>query len=197
MFDNMSRYVAMRAGSISPAVLFYNDSRKTPGLITRYDCVVIDEAQKVKADSSGELSALLKSYLESGKFGRGSASSISAEAGLVMLANIDIDEHRNPISEDVGIFRLFPNFLRETAFIDRFFRPACPVGICRASPKTRPRSISALKGIFLAKFCTRCAVISATGDYVKTTMELQHCDDMRDAKAIEAGASGIAQNPVS
>ncbi|MDM8544582.1 BREX system Lon protease-like protein BrxL [Desulfococcaceae bacterium HSG9] len=62
VFENMSRYVAVRSGSISPAVLFYNDARKIPGLITRYDCVVLDEAQKVKTDSSGKLTALLKSY---------------------------------------------------------------------------------------------------------------------------------------
>jgi ATP-dependent Lon protease len=65
-------------------------------LITRYDCVVIDEAQKVKADSSGELTALLKSYLEAGRFGRGSAGSITAEAGIVILANIDLDQTEDP-----------------------------------------------------------------------------------------------------
>ena len=31
VFENMSRYVAIRSGNITPAVLFYNDSRKTPG----------------------------------------------------------------------------------------------------------------------------------------------------------------------
>jgi len=98
VFENMSRYVAVRSGAISPAVLFYNDARKTPGLITRYDSVVIDEAQKVKADTSGELTALLKSYLEAGRFARGSASSINAEAGLVMLANIDLDQNKRPLN---------------------------------------------------------------------------------------------------
>jgi ATP-dependent Lon protease len=50
VFENMSRYVAVRSGAITAPVLFYNDARKTPGLITRFDCVVIDEAQKVKGD---------------------------------------------------------------------------------------------------------------------------------------------------
>jgi len=120
VFDNMSRYVAVRAGRTTASVLFFNDARKTPGLITRYDCVVIDEAQKVKTDASGELTALIKTYLEAGKFGRGTAGAVAAEAGLVLLANIDIDENRRPINEEIGIFRNFPNFLRETAFIDRF-----------------------------------------------------------------------------
>jgi ATP-dependent Lon protease len=120
VYENMSRYVAVRSGSITPAVLFFNDARKTPGLITRYDCVVIDEAQKVKGDSSGELTALLKSYLEAGRFGRGSADSIAAEAGIVILANIELDHNKRPLHEDIGLFKIFPNFLRETAFIDRF-----------------------------------------------------------------------------
>lgn len=120
VYDNMSRYVAVRAGNITPAVLFFNDARKTAGLITKYDTVVIDEAQKVKGDSSGELTALLKTYLESGKFGKGTASAISAEAGIVILANIELDENKKPLNEIKGLFKVFPNFLQETAFIDRF-----------------------------------------------------------------------------
>ena len=81
VYENMSRYVSVRSGAITAPVLFYNDARNTPGLITRFDCVVIDEAQKVKGDRSGELTALLKSYLEAGRFGRGSAGSITSEAG--------------------------------------------------------------------------------------------------------------------
>ena len=120
VFENMSRYVTVRSGAITAPVLFYNDARRTPGLITRFDCVVIDEAQKVKGDRSGELTALLKSYLEAGRFGRGSAGSVSSECGIAILANIDLDENRRPLHEAIGLFRDFPNFLRETAFLDRF-----------------------------------------------------------------------------
>lgn len=190
VFDNMSRYVAVRSGSISPAVLFYNDSRKTPGLITRYDCVVIDEAQKVKTDSSGELTALLKSYLESGKFGRGSASSISAEAGFVLLANIEIDEERRPVSEELGIFRLFPNFLRETAFIDRFSGLLPGWRLPRVSKHTPSQHIG-FKGDIFGEILHNLRGDISYRDYVKTSMELYNCDDMRDARAIEAGASGL------
>ena len=34
VFENMSRYVAVRSGAVSPAVLFFNDSRKTPGPVS-------------------------------------------------------------------------------------------------------------------------------------------------------------------
>ncbi|MHA1765519.1 MAG: BREX system Lon protease-like protein BrxL [Promethearchaeota archaeon] len=190
VFDNMSRYVAVRSGQITPAVLFYNDARKTPGLITRYDCVVIDEAQKVKADTSGELSALLKSYLESGRFGRGSASSISAEAGLVMLANIEITEKKKPINEQIGLFRNFPNFLKETAFIDRF-SGLLPGWELPRITKNTPSKYLGFKGDIFGEILHLLRGDISYKDYVKQNMELTNCDDMRDTKAIEAGASGL------
>jgi ATP-dependent Lon protease len=190
VFENMSRYVAVRSGAITAPVLFFNDSRKTPGLITRYDCVVIDEAQKVKADSSGELTALLKSYLEAGRFGRGSAESITAEAGIVILANIDLDQKRRPLNEDIGLFRIFPNFLRETAFIDRFSGLLPGWDLPRISKKTPSISLG-LKGDIFGEILHTLRGDISYRDYVKTNMELSNCDDMRDSKAIEAGATGL------
>lgn len=190
VFENMSRYVAVRSGAISPAVLFFNDSRKTPGLITRYDSVVIDEAQKVKADTSGELTALLKSYLEAGRFARGSASSINAEAGLVMLANIDLDQNKRPLNEQVGLFRVFPNFLRETAFIDRFSGLLPGWDLPRISKDTPSKTIG-LKGDIFGEILHSLRSDISYRDYVKTNMELQNCGDMRDSKAVEAGATGL------
>ena len=190
VFDNISRYIAVRSGAISPAVLFFNESRKTPGLITRYDCVVIDEAQKVKTDTSGELTALLKSYLESGKFSRGSADSISAEAGLVLLANIEIDENRQPINDKIGLFRTFPNFLRETAFVDRFSGLIPGWELPRITKETPSKSLG-FKGDIFGEILHYMRHDVRFKDYVKTNMELYDCEDMRDTKAIEAGASGL------
>ena len=190
VFENMSRYVAVRAGAITPAVLFFNDSRKTPGLITRYDCVVIDEAQKVRPDSSGELTALLKSYLEAGRFGRGSASAIAAEAGLVMLANIELDHHRRPMNEEIGLFRVFPNFLRETAFIDRFSGLLPGWDLPRISKETPSRAIG-LKGDIFGEILHTLRSDISYRDYVKLNMELQNCEDMRDNRSIEAGATAL------
>lgn len=190
VFENMSRYVSVRSGSITPAVLFFNDARKTPGLITRYDCVVIDEAQKVKSDTSGELTALLKSYLESGRFGRGSASAIQAEAGLVMLANIDTDQNQRPINQEVGLFRVFPNFLRETAFVDRFsgFLPGWDFP--KISKETPSKAIG-LKGDIFGEILHYLRGDISYRDYVKTNMQLINCNEMRDNKGIEGGATGL------
>ena len=190
VFENMSRYVAVRSGAISPAVLFFNDARKTPGLITRFDSVVIDEAQKVKGDSSGELTALLKSYLESGRFGRGSAGSVAAEAGLVILANIELDHNKRPVNEEIGLFRIFPNFLRETAFIDRFSGLLPGWDLPRISKKTPSHSIG-LKGDIFGEILHSLRSDISYRDYVKSEMELENSDDMRDSKAIEAGVTGL------
>ncbi|MCB9093207.1 MAG: BREX system Lon protease-like protein BrxL [Halobacteriovoraceae bacterium] len=190
VFENMSRYVAVRSGNITPAVLFFNDSRKTAGLITKFDVVVIDEAQKVRGDSSGELTALLKSYLESGKFGKGSANAIAAEAGMVILANIEIGQNRKPIYEDQGLFKVFPNFLRETAFIDRFSGLLPGWDLPRIT-KSTPSKYLGLKGDIFGEILHKLRHNISFRDYVKTHMELKGSEDMRDSKAIEAGASGL------
>lgn len=190
VYENMSRYIAIRSGQVSPAVLFFNDSRKSAGLITRYDCVVIDEAQKVKPDTSGELTALLKSYLEAGRFGRGSASSIAAEAGLVLLANIDLDKNKRPLNEQVGLFSNFPNFLKETAFIDRISGLLPGWELPRISKNTPSTSIG-LKGDIFGEILHSLRGDISYRDYVKANMELENCDDMRDSRAIEAGVTGL------
>lgn len=190
VFENMSRYVTVRSGAISAPVLFYNDARKSPGLITRFDCVVIDEAQKVKGDRSGELTALLKSYLEAGRFGRGSAGSISAEAGIVILANIDLDEFKRPLHEMIGLFRDFPNFLRETAFLDRFSGLLPGWDLPRVSKDT-PSVCLGLKGDIFGEILHMLRGDISYRDFVKTNMELENCDDMRDSRAIESGATGM------
>jgi ATP-dependent Lon protease len=190
VFENMSRYVTIRSGAITAPVLFYNDARKAPGLITRFDCVVIDEAQKVKGDRSGELTALLKSYLEAGRFGRGSAGSVSAECGIAILANIDLDENKRPLHEVIGLFRDFPNFLRETAFLDRFSGLLPGWDLPRITKDT-PSVCFGLKGDIFGEILHLMRGDISYRDYVKTNMALQDCDDMRDSRAIESGATGL------
>lgn len=190
VYENMSRYVAVRSGAISAPVLFYNEAKHIPGIITRYDCVVIDEAQKVKGDASGELVALLKSYLEAGRFSRGSAASVSAEAGIVILANIDLDDAKRPVHELIGLFRVFPNFLRETAFLDRISGLLPGWDLPRISKET-PSVCVGLKGDIFGEILHMLRSDISHRDYVKLNMHLDNCDDMRDSKAIEAGATGL------
>lgn len=187
-FNNLSRYArVLGGGKISPAVLFHNNATNTPGLITRYDVVVLDEIQSVRGDSAGELIAGLKIYLESGKFSRGRTEA-SAEAGFVMLGNITLDEHLRPIYEEPGLFLEFPNFLQETAFIDRMHGLIPGWELPRVTKDT-PSSQLGFKGDVFSEILHELRPRVAYTDYVNLNMHLEGCDDLRDKKAITRTAS--------
>ena len=89
VFNNISRHVWLTAAQISAPVLFYNRQTRTPGLLTRYDLLVLDEAQSIQFSNAIEIQAQLKGYLEQGVYARGDCAA-TAECGLMLLANIDI-----------------------------------------------------------------------------------------------------------
>lgn len=118
VFLNLSRYARLvSGGKVTAAALFYNNQNRQPGLLTHYDLVVFDEAQSLSFSNPGEMIGVLKDYLESGSFARGGVQKVEASAGLMLLANIPLDENRRPRYEN--LFRELPAFLGETAFIDR------------------------------------------------------------------------------
>jgi ATP-dependent Lon protease len=118
VFLNLSRYVRLvSGGKVTAAALFYNNATRQPGLLSNYDVVVLDEAQALSFDKPGEIIGVLKDYLESGSFARGGTQKIEAGAGLVLLANIPMGEDKRPLQNN--LFGELPDFLRETALIDR------------------------------------------------------------------------------
>jgi len=118
VFLNLSRHARLvSGGKVTAAALFYNNQSRQPGLLTHYDLVVFDEAQSLSFNNPGEIIGVLKDYLESGSFARGGVQKVEASAGLMLLANIPLDEHKRPRYEN--LFRELPEFLSETAFIDR------------------------------------------------------------------------------
>lgn len=117
IFSNLSRHARLiSGGKVSPAVLFYNNSTNTPGLLTAYDTVVFDEAQTIAFDNAGEMVGILKDYMESGRYTRGKQK-VAADAGVAFLGNIPIGSDGRP--QRRVLFDELPDFLRETAFIDR------------------------------------------------------------------------------
>lgn len=188
VFDHLSRYArVIGGGKVSPAVLFHNNNSHEPGLVTRYDTVVLDEVQSVQGDSTGELIAMLKVYLESGKFSRGKTEATS-EAGFVMLANITLDEKHIPINIDKGIFKEFPNFLQETAFIDRIHGVIPGWYLPRVTQDT-PSIYLGFKGDLFAEVLHDLRKDLKYTDYVNVNMHLVGCDDLRDKKAITRTAT--------
>ena len=91
VYNNVSRHVCLTTGEISPAVLFYNRQSKMPGVLTRYDLLVLDEAQSIRFSRADEIQAQLKGYLEQGVYTRGDCCA-TAECGLMLLANIDLQQ---------------------------------------------------------------------------------------------------------
>lgn len=190
VYDNLSRYArVVGGGKISPPVLFHNNATHAPGLITRYDVIVLDEVQSIHGDSAGELIAGLKVYLESGRYSRGSTMGTS-EASFVMLGNITLDENRLPLSIETGLFREIPNFLQETAFIDRIHGLIKGWEMDRVTKDTPSKSLG-FKGDFFSEVMHVMRRIAQYDEYVSENMTLMNCNDLRDRKAITRLAAGF------
>ena len=188
VYDNLSRYArVVSGGKVTPAVLFHNLNTNIPGLVTRYDVVVFDEVQSIAGDSAGELIAGLKVYLESGKFNRGKTEA-TAEAGFVMLGNITLDADYKPVYLDESIFKEIPNFLQETAFIDRIHGIIPGWELPRVTRDT-PSHTLGFKGDFFSEILHRLRGEVRYADFVKLHMRLEGCNDLRDRKAISRLAS--------
>jgi len=190
VFDNISRYVTVRTGAITPSILFYHGVAREAGLINRYDCIVLDEAQKLKTDSSGEVGAMLKSYLESGKFTRLGSGTVLAEASLAILANIDLDDNRQPLHYDAGLVRGFPNFVSETAFVDRFTGLLPGWDLPRITADTPSASVG-FKGEIFGEVLHSLRLDVSYRNQVKAGIVLENADDMRDRRAIETSSAGL------
>lgn len=190
VYDNLSRYArVIGGGKVSPAVLFHNVATGTPGIVTRYDAIVLDEVQSIKGDSAGEVIAGLRVYLESGRFSRGKTMGTS-ECGFVMMGNISLDENRKPIHVDDGIFNEIPNFLRETAFIDRIHGLISGWDLPRVTKDTPSRCMG-FKGDFFSEILHLLRKDVRFADYVSINMQLENCQDLRDRKAIIRLATGF------
>jgi ATP-dependent Lon protease len=190
VYDNLSRYARVLAGGkITPPALFHNLSTHTPGLVTRYDVIVLDEVQSVRGDSQGELMAGLKVYLESGRYSRGNTTG-TAEASFAMLGNASMDEDNMPVYQDTGLFREIPSFLQETAFIDRIHGLVAGWEMGRVTTDTPSTSLG-FKGDFFSEILHVMRSDMNYGEYVQQEMRLVNCKDLRDRKAIIRLASGF------
>ncbi len=118
IYENISPRVRLvSGGNISPAVLFVNNANGLPGILARYSTVVLDEVQTLKFERPEEIVGGLKGYLANGQLTRGGLHQIASDCGLVLLANILLDEEQKPLNDP--IIRDLPKFLQETAFLDR------------------------------------------------------------------------------
>jgi ATP-dependent Lon protease len=118
IFENINTRVrVISGGNVSPAVLFVNNASGQWGLLARYAVVVLDEVQTLKFEKPEEIIGGLKGFLANGHLTRGGLHETASDCGLVMLANITLDSQQNPIVEP--LVKELPQFLQETAFLDR------------------------------------------------------------------------------
>jgi ATP-dependent Lon protease len=117
VFENINPRVRLVSTPVSSAVLFVNNATGQFGLLARYKAVVLDEVQSLKFEKPEEVIGGLKAYLANGKLTRGGLHESSSDCGLVLLANILLDDKQRPIRNPV--VSELPKFLQETAFLDR------------------------------------------------------------------------------
>lgn len=118
VYENISSRVRLiSGGNVSPAVLFVNNMTGQWGLLARYSVVVLDEVQTLKFEKPEEIVGGLKGFLANGKLSRGGLHETASDCGLILLANIALDSQQRPIVNP--LVRELPDFLRETAFLDR------------------------------------------------------------------------------
>lgn len=119
--ERFSRYSRVINGSkTTQDVLFYNHKIYLPGLVTRNDIVMIDNAHQIKNDNSGEFSAVLQNYLGSGKFSY-AQSELTASTSLIFSLNITLDEHNIPVNYDTSCFKEFPAFMQKIDILENFY----------------------------------------------------------------------------
>jgi ATP-dependent Lon protease len=117
-FENISPKVRLiSGGNVSPAVLFVNNASGQWGLLARYSVVVLDEVQTLKFEKPEEIVGGLKGFLANGRLTRGGLHETASDCGLVLLANIILDDKQRPLVDP--LVQELPPFLRETAFLDR------------------------------------------------------------------------------
>lgn len=102
-------------GTVSRASLIYDNAKKTGGLLTRFDYVGFDEVQSITFEQPGQIQQALKHYMEFGEI-KGFDAQMSADAGVIVLGNIDaekFDINSNMVDNISEVFA-------ESATLDRF-----------------------------------------------------------------------------
>lgn len=189
VFSNLSRHTrVVSGGKVSPAVLFYNNSTNAPGLLTRFDALVFDEAQTISFDNPGEVVGILKDYMESGRYTRGRQTA-SADCGVVFLGNIEMGFDGLP--RQSVYFAALPSFLQETAFIDRLhgFIPGWEIPKIQSDS---PATGIALKADYFSEILHQLRGDGGYDAYVETHTQLSGAgaSTMRNVTAIKRLAAG-------
>ena len=198
VFNNISRHVWLTAAQISAPVLFYNRQTHTPGLLTRYDLLVLDEAQSIQFTNAAEIQAQLKGYLEQGVYTRGDCAA-TAECGLILLANIEIqpsphgryrDGKPSYLPRRSDYIRKLPDVFLESPLVDRF-HGIIPGWKIPPFETTQQASGYGLKADYFAEVCHALRSAADVAQSIRARLRLS--GGKRDCTAIERLACGLAK----
>jgi ATP-dependent Lon protease len=116
LYGRVSRFGWLSSGGVmSRAKMFYDMQKKSEGLITSNDFVVLDEVQTLRFPDIDEMRGALKGYMENGTFTVGNYSGKS-DAGVILSGNIS-EKNMNEYS---NMFAELPEIFHESALIERF-----------------------------------------------------------------------------
>lgn len=118
VFNNLSKYGwHISGGKVTRAKLFYDMSSQTPGILSSYEFVAMDEIKTIKFDNAPEIVGGLKNYLEDGSFTVGKTKQTS-DCGMILLGNVDLNSDGYP-DKKVYFYEL-PDVFHDTALLVRF-----------------------------------------------------------------------------
>lgn len=118
VFGSLSKYGWLcSGGKVTRAKLFYDKTRRQPGIFRNYDFVTFDEIQTIVFQEPAEIQAALKSYLESGKTTIDNYEFMS-ECGMMIMGNIPLTASNLPVNDKY--LSTLPDDFQESALIDRF-----------------------------------------------------------------------------
>lgn len=108
--------ILISGGKTTVAKLFLNLNTGRIGLVGRWDVVAFDEVGGLRFSDS-EAVQMLKDYMESGSFSRGTEE-LTAQASMVYVGNIELDVEG--VLKSSHLFKPFPEEMQDLALIDRF-----------------------------------------------------------------------------
>jgi len=180
-FNNLSKYGwVISGGVVSRAKLLYDVARSIPGIVTRYDFVVLDEIESIKFTDPSELQGALKNYLESGNFSVANYRGVSS-AGFMLLGNIPLTKDRKPLHSKY--FVNLPKFFEDSALLDRFH------GFIEGWKLPRMREDLKLRGYalnveYFSEILHKLRTIPDFAKIVDSLLDIPKNADTRDTRAI-------------
>lgn len=187
LLRNLSpRVFTVSGGKTTPGNLFFNLVNKQVGILGTRKAVVFDEIAHTTFGDSDETVTVLKDYMESGNFSRGSVG-FTADASLVFAGNIDI-ENGQPHPRYAHLFEPLPKKLIDSAFQDRMhgYLPGWEM------PKLMPASIATGVG-FVTDYFGEVLVRLREDTFADRIGEVTLHAGMtrRDLRAVERITSGL------